>query len=333
MSKRSKANSGRSGAVRQSALNWAQLAKQEDHGKREDESSQKRRVREAEPLVYGSLDVRDCRDAHASGVKMSGRKACLHALVQFPTQLIDPNDEAQQRRMLDHAVRFLNDFHGGDAVFAARLDRDEKGQHSVDAFLLPRYDFHYADGRTAKKASLSKFSKQHARERFGQFDKTGKPRLDKNGQQLRADDPRSQGRALQAAWFEYMRDEMGLDVLPPQRKKSTAKDRVEPEEYALAQERAKQRDQKFSQDKMFLDQHRAIKAQKQALKDDRAALEADRAKLDKERAAAEVLSKDAQMALAVARKATEGLGKPEAAQALGERQTALRRRREPEIGD
>jgi len=308
-------NKGRSGAVRQKALSWADLANMERHGKREDESGQRRRVREAEPLVAGSLDVRECRAAHMEGVRQSGNTAALHMLIQYPTGLIDGKAEDQQQRMLDHAVRFANKFHGGDAVFAARLDRDEKGRHSVDVFAMPRYDFHYKDGRIAKKAAVSKFTKAEAEKRFNRQDR------------------RAQGSALQDAWFEYMRDEMGLDVLPPQRKKATAKDRVEPEEYALAQERAKQRDQKAEQDRLFLDRYRALKGQKQALKDDRAALEADRAKLDKERSAAETLSRDAQAALAAARQATEGLGKPEAAQALAQRQKALRGRRAPEIGD
>ena len=154
------------------------------------------------------------------GVRQSGRSACLHALVQFPTGLLDGANEDHQKAMLGHAVDFLNHYHGGDAVFAARLDRDEKGRHTVDAFLLPRYDFHYKDGRTVKKASVSKFSKAEAKRRFGR------------------DDRRSQGSALQDAFFEHLRDEMQLDgVLPPERKKTTAKDRVEPEVYGLRKDR------------------------------------------------------------------------------------------------
>ncbi|UOA32548.1 hypothetical protein DSM110093_02348 [Sulfitobacter sp. DSM 110093] len=156
------------------------------------------------------------------GVKQSGRSACIHALVQFPTGLLDGSDEEHQRAMLHHAVKFLNHYHGGDAVFAARLDRDERGRHTVDAFLLPRYDFHYKDGRRVKKASVSKFSKAHAKQRFGR------------------DDRRSQGSALQDAFFEHLRDNMQLHgVMPPERKKSTTKDRVEPEVFGLREDRQK----------------------------------------------------------------------------------------------
>ena len=215
-------NVGLVGAVRQKAIGWPDLANMEKHGKREDASGQQRRVRDEAPLVFGSLDLADARKAHMEGVRQSGRSACIHALVQFPTGLLDGASEKDQQAMLDHAVGFLNDFHGGNAVFAARLDRDEKGRHTVDAFLLPRYEFRYKDGRTAIKASVSKFSKAEAKRRFGK------------------DDRRSQGSALQDAFYEHLRYKMSLEaVLPPKRKKTTTKDRLEPEELALKRDREK----------------------------------------------------------------------------------------------
>lgn len=210
------------GAVRQKAIGWPDLSNMERHGKREDASGQRRRVRDDAPLVFGSLDLVEARKMHMQGVKQSGRSACLHALVQFPTGLLDGASQKDQRAMLDHAVEFLNGFHGGDAVFAARLDRDERGRHTVDAFLLPRYKFRYKDGRTARKASVSKFTKAEAVRRFGR------------------DDRRSQGSALQDAFYEHLRDRMGLEgVLPPERKKTTTKDRLEPEVLALRKDRKK----------------------------------------------------------------------------------------------
>lgn len=216
-----KENGGRSGAIRQKALKWPDLAKMEAHGKRADESGQKRRVREVEPLVVGGLDLRDLRAEWMQGVKQQGKTAALHALVQYPTDLIDGTAVDQQEKMLKHAVRFMNDFHGGDAVFAARLDRDEKGRHSVDVFMMPRHEFLYKDGRMQKRAAVSKHTKAEAQRRYGKQDR------------------RAQGSALQDAWFEYMRDEIGLDVQPPEKKKATTKDRLEPEELALRKDRQK----------------------------------------------------------------------------------------------
>lgn len=268
------------GAVRQKAIGFPDLANMERHGKREDASGQQRRVRDTAPLVYGSLDLAKARKAHMEGVKQSGRSACVHALIQFPTGLLDGANEEHQRAMLVHAVEFLNHYHGGDAVFSARLDRDEKGRHTVDAFLLPRYDFHYKDGRTVKKASVSKFSKAEAKRRFGR------------------DDRRSQGSALQDAFYEHLRDEMRLDgVLPPEQKKVTAKDRLEPEEHGLRKDRQRLQDnaRKLSQAdrvarKRNKDQSTENEARRQKLAKKEAALIAGQKELAAERSAFEKFS-------------------------------------------
>lgn len=211
---------GRVGAVRQVALRACDLGAMEKHGKRLDATSQSRRVRDESPIVWNSLDLKEAREMHMDGVKQSGQTACLHILCQFPTNLM-PDDYEGQFKMLTHSVRFVQKFHGNNAVFAARIDRDESGQHTVDVFAMPKYERSYKDGRTAWRASVSKFTKAEAKRRFGR------------------DDQRSQGSALQDAWFEYLRDEVGLDVHPPDRKKATARDRVEPEVYALKQDQAR----------------------------------------------------------------------------------------------
>lgn len=213
---------GRVGAVRQQALRMNDLAAMEKHGKRQDASSQARRVRDEGPLVWNTLDLREARDLHMQGVQQSGQTAALHILIQYPTELM-PTDYEGQHKMLMHSVRFVQKFHGGSAVFAARLDRDESGQHTVDVFAMPIYERTYKDGRTARWSSVSKFTKSDAKRRYGR------------------DDKRSQGSALQDAWCEYLRDEVGLDAREPTRKKATARDRVEPEVYALRQEQKRVR--------------------------------------------------------------------------------------------
>ena len=49
------------------------------------------------------------------GVKQQGNTAALHAFVQYPIDLIEGTAKGQQERMLKHAVRFMNGFHGNDA--------------------------------------------------------------------------------------------------------------------------------------------------------------------------------------------------------------------------
>lgn len=41
--------------------------------------------------------------------------------------------------MVRQAMAFINQSHGGRAVFAARLDRDEAGETVVDVFACPLY--------------------------------------------------------------------------------------------------------------------------------------------------------------------------------------------------
>ncbi|WP_170403251.1 hypothetical protein [Ruegeria arenilitoris] len=208
------------GAIRQVALKWPDFAAMERHGNRTDRSGRQRSIRDEAPLVWNTLDLKSAREVHMSNVAQQGQTAALHVLCQFPTELVKA-DEHGQYKMLIHAVQFVNKFHGGRAVFAARIDRDEAGRHVVDVFAMPTYERTYKDGRTAMRASVSKFTKAEAKRRFGR------------------DDRRAQGSALQDAWFEYLRDELGIDVQRPERKKTTTKDRLEPEVYGLIQDREK----------------------------------------------------------------------------------------------
>ena len=222
---------GKTGAIRQTTLDRATLNAMERHGKRLDSMGPARRVRDVPPLVYGSLDIAEARDRHMEGVQQQGKTEAIHMLVQFPTDLPGADTLPKQERMLALAVEFANAYHGGDAVFAARLDRDEKGKHTVDVFLMPRYDFQYKDGRTQKRASVSKFSKEQARARSASL-------LDP-GEKLDPEGPVMQGRAMQAAWFEHLREAGVHWVEPPKRKAVRSVDRLEPEAHGLAQDRAR----------------------------------------------------------------------------------------------
>lgn len=224
---------GRTGAIRQQALKGSDFVMAEKHGKRLDVMGPARKVREDPPLVYGSLDLAAARKKWMEGVHQQGETEALHMVIQWPTDI--PMSPFKAKQMLEHSVRFANRYHGGDAVFAARLDQDEKGRHTVDVFAMPRYDFTYKDGRTVKRAATSKFAKEHARERHQE--------LTEPGEKLAPDSPVVQGRALQAAWHEYLRDEVKLGdwVKAPTRKKQRTKDRLEPEELALKREREKVR--------------------------------------------------------------------------------------------
>lgn len=228
------ANSGKSGAVRVSTLDATDLAAMERHGQREDASGQARRVSDDEPLVRGGLDLVARREKHVEGLKQQGKTKAMHALVQFPSELV-PDDPRRQRAMMTSAVEFINDFYGGDAVFSARLDRDERGTHKVDVFFLPRWEFEYKDGRKQGRCGIGQYTKKEARRRSGK------------------DDRRAQGTALQDALFEHLRDRMRISgVMPPERKKTTTRDRLEPEAYAITQEKSQVQRKKSDLDRRSL---------------------------------------------------------------------------------
>lgn len=246
---------GKSGAVRMKSLDASGLAAMGRHEKRLDYAGSKRAIRDVPPLVYSpygeGLDLEQSYTAHVEGTKRNkgGRALARHGFLQFPTDL--PVTPENEQRMLDEAVAFINATHGGRAVFRARLDRDEAGQHGVDVFFAPKYEKTTRRGKVIEDwISLSKFGKKLALERFGErqkkeknpdsglfelvFDKAGQPVME------RCDSPVFQGRALQDLWTGHLRDGMGLEWVERGKVKvGRDPDRLEPEEYKITQERGK----------------------------------------------------------------------------------------------
>ena len=246
---------GKSGSVRVNSLAPSGLSAMETHEKRLDQSSVRRVKRDTPPLIYSpygeGLSLQESFEAHNEGAKRNkaAGKIALHAFVQFPTEM--PLTPENERRMLNEAVAFINASHGGRAVFRARLDRDEEGRHGVDVFYAPKYEKVTRRGKVVEDwISLSKFGKEMALARFGKRQKkaknpkTGKfePVVDADGQPVleRCDSPYFQGQALQDLWTAHLREKMGLEWVERGKKKvGRDPDRLEPEEYKLAEDQKK----------------------------------------------------------------------------------------------
>lgn len=282
---------GNSGAARVKSGDAAYAGAMQDHEDRLDMAGTRRRIRETPPLVYSPYAAMDAPDpfaetvkqrvpdkatrlkrihdmieekptsrnfsimdacaAHSAGANKSkaASKELLHAFMQFPTNV--KISDHNQHAMLAIAVDFINETYGGNAVFHGRIDRDEAGQHGVDVFFAPRYEKHTKSKGTEQWISLSKFSKENARTRYGQRQKTVKnkktgefdPVFDKSGEPVLVwnDADVFQGRALQDAWFEHLKANIGskYDVERGKRKKGRDPDRLSPEDYALKQEQEK----------------------------------------------------------------------------------------------
>ena len=186
---------------------------------REDKSSRRRRVRDVPPLVHGTLDLRTSFDAHVEGCRMNAglKRPAMHAIVQFPPQLgVKLEARAQMLRL---AVAFINETHGGNAVFAARLDQDEAGLATVDVFYSPKY-LKEGKRRSELWISTSKHGKEIAEKHRDEIERRNK------GQFSTA--PRHIGIAMQAELYGYL-GKHGLKLEARAEKAAYEPDRLEPE--------------------------------------------------------------------------------------------------------
>lgn len=195
------------------------LSSMEAHGKREDQSSQRRRVRDDAPLVFGTLDLRAAYDEHVDGCRMNAglKRPAMHAIVQFPPQL--GRSPANREIMLHLAVKYINETHGGQAVFAARLDQDEEGLATVDVFYAPKY---LKEGKRRSEMWIS--TSRHAKE----IAEKHREEITRRNRGTFSTTPRHIGIAMQAELYAFL-VKSGLKLESRTEKKEFDPDRLEPE--------------------------------------------------------------------------------------------------------
>ncbi|ARJ68428.1 hypothetical protein B0A89_00960 [Paracoccus contaminans] len=222
----------------------AGLTRAEKHGKRLDWIGRQRKIRDADPLVVGGMDLVDLYAAHVDGARQNkgAKKPVLHYIVRFPPEvLLDDGptpfarlDRAgRERLMVEQAVRFINESHGGQAVFAARLDRDEAGESIVDVFACPRY---MKPSRSERRepalwTSATKFGEELARKHQDHI----RARMKDATTTKAITSPRAVGMALQEEFGEFFARENGVNLDARKFKESPAQDRLAIEEWRLRQ--------------------------------------------------------------------------------------------------
>lgn len=228
-------------AVRCESLNLAGLARAETHGKREDWIGKQRRIRDVKPLVVGGMNLVELYENHVEGARQNkgAKKPVLHFIVRFPPEVLTDdgptpysslNRAGREKLMVKQAVRFINENHGGQAVFAARLDRDEAGETVVDVFACPKY---LKESKSARReptlwTSASRFGEELARKHQEHI----RTRL-KSDSARALTTPRAVGMALQQEFAAFFERENGVKLDPRKLKESRAKDRIEVEEWRL----------------------------------------------------------------------------------------------------
>jgi len=221
-------------AIRVKSITRAGLSSMEKHGKRMDDRSRARAVNDIPPLTWAKpefmkigvkseLDIGQLFELHTENVKWNAaaKNKVSHAIVQFPTNI--EATKQNQERFMNLAREFIDKHHGGNAVFAMRLDRDEYGVNKVDVFYTPTYDKTTKKGET-RWASLTKYQKllceKHRDElerRHGGTFSTG---------------PRQCGIALNSELRVFL-EEKGFNLAPKQEKSSRYSDWLTPEEYKI----------------------------------------------------------------------------------------------------
>lgn len=260
---------GRAGSVRVMRLSPQAFAAAEAHGKRLDRSSQARAINDKAPLTSWGLDLEKLYRKHAEGafVPKSQTKA-LHVLIQFPTDLVEGEDPVG---MILEAHKFAREVWGNEAIFADRVDRDEKGRHIVDLFLAPRYA--KKTKHTTKPAISTSKHLQDLAVKLGRWDGSAKTKAPL----------RMQGQALQDAWYDHLKNRMRLSrVERGSPKKTPGDDWLSAEELELArrEHEVEARAENLAKEQVrFEEQTTAFKNEQNALSNEQADLEAKKAEV------------------------------------------------------
>jgi hypothetical protein len=211
-------------AIRVKAISKSILKAMEKHGKRLDENSKARVVNDIPPLVYNSLNIVEEFEKHTKDcrVNKAAKKFVSHAIIQFPTTISATSEN--QQRFLDLAVEFINSTHGNNAVFAARLDRDEYGVNKVDVFYTPTYEKHTKSKGVERWMSLTKHPKELCERHRDEIERRHEGKF--------ATGPRQCGIALNSELRAFL-TERNFKLAPKNEKASKFSDWLTPEQYKL----------------------------------------------------------------------------------------------------
>lgn len=245
------------------------LGASEDHGKRLDETSQRRIVRERNSLNWSKagegrgLDLVDAFKAHKKELGAKERNNCeigTHLLVTISPEWLaeagDVHDPKNERvlKLIEEAKAWVENWQGEGSVFGWRFDLDEKGSGVVDLFTAPVRD----QGRRGGKRVL-----------------TIAPNAAKI-ELTKSTGEKTSGAAFQTSWANWAQQRLDPRFERGKRKSETGRTHVHAEVYAEEAEKARRKAQELAEDT------KAREGRLEALKAAQVAKEAELRRLDEE---------------------------------------------------
>jgi hypothetical protein len=217
-------------------LNALLLRAAEKHGRRLDRAAEARKGREADSLTWvpdgitgDPLALVDLLEEHVAGAfrPKGGTTIAQHMIVKMPDSIPTETESEAYTAMLI-AVHFAQETFGGQAIFSARIDRDEQSTNNVDLFLAPIYDKSdkKAPGGSKKAVSMTRHLKLLAEEHG----------FDVKGARTAKASKQSQGKALQTAFADYLVHH-GFRALRGKPKTTSGSDWDSPEIYGAKRDR------------------------------------------------------------------------------------------------
>ena len=194
----------RAGALKSIGTGRGGILSMEYHAKRLDPVSQKRHVRDSNPIAWskaeGPTDYVEAFKAHKRATGASERKGAdlgmEFKVVVSPEWLAetgDPHDAANPRvqQLVEEAKAWAESWGGAGAVWGLRYDTDEKGSGVVDVFMSPVREQRHKSGKSKSVISCRK-----AKEELLASERALDPDL------------KTSGAAMQSSWARWARERL-----------------------------------------------------------------------------------------------------------------------------
>lgn len=207
----------RAGALKSIGTGRGGILSTEYHAKRLDPVSQKRHIRDSDPIAWskaeGPTDYVEAFKAHKRATGAGERKGAdlgmeLKVVVspEWLAETGDPHDAANPRvqQLVEEAQAWAESWGGPGSVWGVRYDTDERGSGVVDVFMSPVREQRHKSGKSKLVISCRK-----AKEELLAAERALEPDL------------KTSGAAMQSSWARWARERVDPRLERGKRKEET----------------------------------------------------------------------------------------------------------------